>query len=336
MKRHVLFLISTLLLIQLTHCKKVESTSPNDNNDNDLGFEVTVFDAARACLGTTFFVYKYVDPDIIYEVDMNGDADWSLALSAELGNLQSEAELLPDNTILLVSQGKGLYRLDRTGNILWSHEDTKISHDADLLPGGNMIYVYGMHDQKSDTTVKEIRPDGTLVWSWRASDYFNYPPYSNIDPVQGQGWAHTNAVTRLNNGHTLISMRNFDMILEVDAQGIPVDTIVNVVKSPHDPEGIDASFLLAAHQDQPAHSAVKVNRITKTVVWQFDVTDPSMYPMRDVNLLPNGNILITTATKIIEVVPPGNDIVWQLELTDAVAQGDGPSKGFYKAERIVH
>ena len=86
---------------------------------------------------------------------------------------------------MLVSQGVGLYRLDRDGYILWSHFDPKCSHDADLLGNGIIIYVFGMHDNKSDTTVKVIRPDGTLVWSWRAFDYFHYPPFSDIDPAQG-------------------------------------------------------------------------------------------------------------------------------------------------------
>ena len=80
---------------------------------------------------------------------------------------------------------------------------------------------------------------------------------------------------------------------------------------------------------------MKLNRNTKTVVWQYDVTNRSEYPMRDVNLLPNGNILITTAARLIEVVPSSNEIVWQLELTNPISEGDGPSRGFYKAERIT-
>lgn len=55
--------------------------------------------------GNHFFVCKYMDPDIIYEVDMDGQVVWNLALPVTLGNKQSEAELLPDDTILLVSQG---------------------------------------------------------------------------------------------------------------------------------------------------------------------------------------------------------------------------------------
>jgi hypothetical protein len=335
MVNKVLCFLFGLSLIFLANCEKQENLSPDNNNDNqDLGFKVTVYDEDKACLGTTFFVYKYVDPDIIYEVDMNGNVVWELKLSGGLGNRQTEAELLPDDNILLVSQGVGLYKLDRDGNILWEHNDPKNSHDADQLSNGNILYVYGMGDMKLDTTVKEIKPDGTLVWSWRVFDYFNYSPFSEIDPKQGQGWAHTNAVTRLDNGNTLISIRNFNMIVEVNTQGVPVDTVLNIVLSPHDPEVIDDTYLLAVHQHPSVHSALKLNRNTKEVIWQFDVTNRAEMPMRDVNLLPNGNILITTALRLIEVVPADMEIVWQLELTDLIEIGDTPSKGFYKAERI--
>ena len=123
-----------------------------------------------------------MDPDILYEVDMNGRVVWKLELPDALGNKQTEAELLPDDNILLVSQGVDLYKLDRDGNMLWEHKDPKNSHDADQLS--------------------------------------------------------------------------------------------------------------------------------------------------------NGNILFTTALRLIEVVPASKEIVWQLELTDSIGTGDTPSKGFYKAERI--
>ncbi len=342
MRNKIICILSSLLLVLAINCGENENVSPNGNNNNHneendtLGFTVTIHDEDKACQGTTFFVYKYVDPDIIYEVDMDGGVVWKLELTEEFGSNQTEAELLPNDNILLANQSVGLYKIDRDGNVLWEHDDPKISHDADLLSNGNFIYVYGMGDMKSDTIVKEISPDGNLVWCWRAFDYFNYSPYSEIDPIEGQGWAHTNAVTRLDNGNTLISIRNFNMIVEVDTQGVPVDTILDIVRSPHDPEVINEDYLLAAHQHQSAHSAKKINRHTKEVVWQYDITNTSEYPMRDVNLLPNGNILIATALRIIEVVPSSEEIVWELELTDSIATGNTPSQGFYKAERIPY
>ena len=67
---------------------------------------------------------------------------------------------------------------------------------------------------------------------------------------------------------------------------------------------------------------------------------PVMLPIRDVDRLPNGNVLITGYPFIIEVTRDG-EIVWQLQYTDmeSVVEGrsgsnKGPSYGFYKAQRI--
>lgn len=124
------------------------------------------------------------------------------------------------------------------------------------------------------------------------------------------------------------------MIIIVNPLGVPVDTIKDIIMSPHDPYVIDNQYILAAHQTSTVHSAVKYNRTTGQIEWHFDMTAQNDMPMRDVNLLPNGNILITGAKRLVEVVPSTNEIVWQLELTNALSLGDGPSKGFYKAERI--
>lgn len=44
-----------------------------------------------------------------------------------------DAELLPDDHIILTLSKTGLFEIDREGNILWSHLDPDVSHDADLL-----------------------------------------------------------------------------------------------------------------------------------------------------------------------------------------------------------
>lgn len=339
MKTNLFISFLLVLMVVLSFgCKKNDEDPPDDNNTDTtetLGFQVTIYDQAKACTGTTFFVYKYSDPDIIYEVDMQGNVVWKYELPVSMGSNQTEAELLSEDSILIVNQGVGLYIINRNGDILWQYNDPKVSHDADMLNNGHILYVYGMNDMKTDTTVKEITLDGTRVWGWKASEYFNYPPYSNIDPMASNGWAHTNSVSRLDNGNTIISMRNFDMIVIVNPLGVPVDTIKDIIKSPHDPCVIDSQYILAAHQTATVHSAVKYNRTTGQIEWQFDMTDQSDMPMRDVNLLPNGNILITGAKRLVEVIPSTNEVVWQLELTNTLSQGDGPSKGFYKAERIT-
>jgi len=335
MNSKTLSFIIIALMILATGCSNDDDDSSNGNGTPSLGFEVTIYDADKACNGTTFFVYKYVDPDILYEVDMNGEPVWEYELPEEMGSNQTEAELISNDSILIVNQSIGLAIINRNGDILWEYDDPKVSHDADLLDNGNILYIFGMGDAKIDTIVKEITPDGDLVWWWRAFEYFNYPPYSEINPGTEDGWTHINTVSRLDNGNTLVSLRNFDMIVEINPDGTPVDTIIDVIDSPHDPQLIDDEHILVAHQTPIVHSAINYNKATDVIEWRFDDSTQCDMPMRDVNLLPNGNILITCASRLIEVIPSTNEIVWQLELTDSLFPGEGAGKGFYKAERIT-
>ena len=145
--------------------------------------------------------------------------------------------------------GHGIFEINRKGRLIWSHLDPKVSHDADRLPNGNTLYVYGNNDQKTDAQVKEVDPKGKLVWSWYAKGEFDRPPYQD---VYDQGWMHTNAVTRMANGNTLISPRNFNCLVEVDPQG-HVTRIIGeeYLRRQHDPEVLPNGNILVANHDTP-------------------------------------------------------------------------------------
>lgn len=208
--------------------------------------------------------------------------------------------------------------------------DSKVSHDADRLPNGNTLVVFGNDDQVSDPLVKEVNPRGEIVWAWYARDHFNKTPYKDI---YDEGWAHTNAVTRLVNGNTLISPRNFNFLVEVDPKGAVVRTIgEGILKKQHDPEVLLSGNILLANHRTP-HSAIEIDPTGK-VVWEYKMPDPTTWPVRDANRLPNGNTLITGTTKILEVTPAG-EIVWHLALKGvAFGREEAAGRGFYKAERI--
>ncbi len=285
----------------------------------------------------------------LIEVNMLGEIVWEYVVPEDLGihsNTGLDVELLPNDNILFVLPHNGVYEVNRNGIIVWSYLTTRISHDADRLPNGNTIFVWGGGDEMSDAQVKEINAEGEIVWEWYARDHFNEPPYSTID---NQGWTHTNAVTRMANGNTLISPRNFGLLVEVDPQGSVVRTIgggvilgdkASILKQneekdphgPHDPEVLPNGNILVVSQFLP-HRAVEMDSETGDVVWEFTITDPGNWPVRDADRLPNGNTLITGVTKIVEVTPEGK-IVWQLTLGVTFERGDLAPFGFYKAERI--
>ncbi len=310
-----------------------ESEMPSGTVDPDL--VVDVYDPEKAWPGTTLLTDKHTGAARLIEVNLLGEIVWEYILPEEWGAkvVGFEAEMLPNDNILFALTSNGVYEVDRDGNVVWSHEDPKVSHDADRLENGNTLYVYGSHDQKSDAAVKEVGPDGKLVWSWYIKQQFGYPPYDEIDY---QGWGHTNAVTRLENGNTLISIRNFDMILEVDPEGEILDMIEGIAFSPHDPLVLENGNILVVSQTKQVHAVIEIDRQTKEIIKEyFAVYERDNMPVRDCNLLPNGNVLITAARKIIEVTPDG-EIVWQFGLADSVPRlADNAQLGFYKAERLA-
>jgi hypothetical protein len=225
-----------------------------------------------------------------------------------------------------------VFEIDRAGNIVWSYEDRKISHDADRLPSGNTLFVFGADDQKGDAQVKEVNPEGEIVWSWYAKDHFDKPPYRDI---YLEGWTHANAVTRLSDGNTLISLRNFNLTVEVAPEGEVVWSYDwgAIGDCPHDPEVLPNGNILIALWVRPGipagpNRAVEVDTETGEVVWEFELAG-----VRDADRLPNGNTLITGGIHIVEVTPDG-EVVWRLGVRGVTLSRLDHGRWFYKAKRI--
>ena len=307
---------------------------------------VDIYDPAKACNGATLLadLHNATSPRVI-EVDMLGRVTWEYVWPSSLKGttpVGPDVEPLANGNILLTISGKGVYEISRSGSIVWSLSDPKVSHDADRLANGNTLVVFGNNDTAEDAHVKEVDPSGKTVGSWSAKSVYYNDPYKNISD---QGWSHTNAATRLANGNTLVSLRNFDITAEISPAGALVwsyDWGSLGVKGvdPHEPEIQSNDNLLVCLQNGSPYQAVEIRRSTGEVVWQYSRV--GLRTTRDCNRLANGNTLIlsvltqgTSSTDddesvILEVTPAG-ETVWQLRLKNAPI---GASTGvFYKAHR---
>lgn len=295
----------------------------------DLDLVVDVYRTEMAWPGTTLFAdnHNRERPRII-EVNMKGEIIWQHTIPENLKRYTNpgfDVELLPNNNILFLLPRHGVYEIDRSGKVVWSYVDPKVSHDTDRLSNGNTLVVWG-EDEKSDAQVKEINQNGEVVWAWYARDHFDKPPYQDI--YEG-GWTHTNSVTRLPDGNTLISLRNFHFVVEVDPKGSIVRTLgEGIFFYQHDPEIQPDSNILAT--SPPRHRVVEIDANTGKIIWEF--SNPNLFP-RDADRLPNGNILITGAARILEVTAEGN-IVWQLTVKGIPEGRRVQPEYLYKADRI--
>jgi len=308
----------------------ISSTSiPRGIKDPDIYMDTN--DPKMTWNGTTLFAdNQNLERPRIVEVNMLGEIVWQYVLPENLKwyvNPGFDVELLPNNNMLFLLPRNGVYEIDRKGSIVWSYLDEKVSHDADRLPNGDTLMVWGGGDAITDAQVKEVNPRGEIVWSWYAKDHFYKTPFKDI---YDEGWTHTNSATRLPNGNTLISLRNFNLIVEVNPQGSVVWSWGDgVVSYQHSPKILSNANLLVC--DSGHARVLEVNRKTGEIVWQFE--RPAH--IRDADRLPNGNTLIVMGDRIIEVTPDLR-IVWRLGVTFPVQvpQRERRSYDFYKAERV--
>jgi hypothetical protein len=318
--------------------------------DPDIIVDIFVFQ--KVWQGTTLFSDNHnLQRPRIVEVNMLGEIVWQYLIPAHLKSYTNpgfDAEVLPNNNVLFVLPRNGVYEIDRNGNVIWSYMDDKVSHDADRLPNGNTLVVWGAGiEQISDAQVKEINPKGKIVWAWYAKDHFYKSPYKEI---RDQGWTHTNAATRLPNGNTLISPRNFNFVVEVDPQGSVVRTLgQGLLFKQHDPSILPNGNLLAgSHRPPPefassieSYAAVEIDLRTGEFAWKFDWPKlPARLGARNVKRLPNGNTLVQGGVRIVEVTAEG-EIVWRLRLREQIenevlsTKQNAQWRSFYKVERIA-
>ncbi len=304
----------------------------------------------KAFNGTTLFAETSnpARPKLV-EVDMNGKVVWEYTIPSHIarGGKPGQAldiEWIPaTDTILFVMPFKGIYEVNRNKEIIWEHKTTKVSHDADKLPNGNILYTFAW-ESKNEAQVTEITPDGTIVWQWFASKHMDPTLRRHPGAINREGFCHTNGAIRLDNGLTRISLRNFNTVVEVDTKGEIVWLLNKLpngkeIRNVHDPRTLpNGNIILSTHAPQI------IMEITRDKQLINKLRSEDIYLVRSHQVLPNGNILATDADKLMEFTPDLREIVWQLskpgvhmhnlKTSGKQNQNDPRLVGFYKAERI--
>ena len=155
---------------------------------------------------------------------------------------------------------------------------------------------------------------------------------------------HTNSVSRLKNGNTLVSMRNFHTVAEVGPNGrvvrdwtfkvydkrtgLKTDGKIRGGRN-HEPEILSNGNMLLALRRPNRFVEFKLD--TEEIVWSWTHPDGrrELRTNREANRLPNGNTLGSASNKLIEIAPDGT-IVWQM----VTFGGDRKHRKFHKAIRI--
>jgi len=313
------------------------------------GFTTETYDEDALQPGTLFFSdgSDQTAPRVV-EVDRAGKVQWQWVVPAELVNSNTimDSTPTPEGGALLVVDAIGVLEVDHAGDIIARYDSLLPSHDVDLLDNGNWLVTNGW-SRKGEPHFMEVTPEGDIAWSWDGLDQYDTEPF---DIVYREGWIHANAAERLDDGSTLVSLRNFNRVALLDSVGdvewevvfshiepeAQAADLFDVAKgvNPHEPELTpDGTLLVAVHQP---NVVLEVDLATREVIWSWSAEVDGATKIRDVNRLPNGNTLVTSTEAVLELDPTGT-VIWRLDANLDLLDPNAPAdlRPFYKASLVT-
>lgn len=281
--------------------------------------------------------FALIEPESrrIVEFDLNGKQTWAYTIPYSMigsGDLSHGADIewLPEKDhFLFVVPGEGVFEINRAGQLIWEHRSPFISHDADRLPDGNTAFVNAWDDD-DDPIMTVVNPAGQTIYQVFARDLELKQEKSRSTNSEAYSNTHANAVQKIGEDHWLISMRNYNRFVRLK-KGKIVKQVRG--KNVHDPLPLpNDSYLFAVHNGDAPDQLMKHENGEKRVL--FEAPDKSWKPLRSVERLANGNILITGSTRIGQVTAEG-ELVWQASFESYQNQRDrvrkNPGNFIYKA-----
>ena len=264
-------------------------------------------DPALAQPGYTLFTPMYGD-GTVYLIDMAGEIvhRWNLPHRPGLyGHLLDNGHLFYGGKVMedldrfeawpRFKAGAAL-EVDWQGRIVWELRHPDHHHDARKLHNGNVLLLClrplsdaiarrvqgGLPGTEANGVIYadyllEMTTAGEIVWEWRSWEHLEPERYPITPQDHRAEWTHGNTVAETAEGHILVSFRNISTV-------------------------------------------VMIERATGKIIWQ--IGGPPLAQQHDPRPLPNGNILIfdngthrrdnpATFSRVIEVDPRTDDIVWQ-------------------------
>ncbi|MBK17283.1 MAG: aryl sulfotransferase [Rhodospirillaceae bacterium] len=331
-------------------------------------FGITEYDPSRACPGFTIFAPS--GGSEVFLINMDGEEVHKWDLPGKLGNY---GQLLPNGNLLVTERtpegpkiapkGGRLLEMDWGGEIIWEHTDHLQHHDFNRCPNGNTLYLAWELIPPEEATclggipgsehedggvyydlLREVNPDGEIVWEWRMKDRFpeqKYPIRSNRPRHE---YAHANTCFLQKDGNILLSWRDLDLIALIDRKS--GDLVWEMEDrewgGQHDPRQLENGnitiFANGSEQVDPEFSRVlEINPDTREVVWEYkgEPVDTFFSPrVSGAQRLSNGNTLICEGRhgRLFEVTPEG-DIVWEFISPHENIRGDGKIRQIFRALR---
>lgn len=275
----------------------------------------------------------------MYLISPEGEVREAWRITNRPGEILLDRRILPNGNVLFLLMGDGAFEMTREGEIVWAHSSEDLTHHAELLEDGNVLLAGALCD-----CVREIdRETQEVVWEWEAKEAF--PDYDNDGAYRGgseygiaslyastfreerewpETWAHVNYAQVLDNGNVVVSLRNFDLVAEVDRNGRVVWSFgPGIIKHQHTPVDLGDGTLVIF--DNGNHRAIHVDRGTGEILWSYDDLDSPV--MGDAGPLTDGNYKVVDSIRnTVKVVSPEGEVRWRMEV-----EPPGEINGIYRA-----
>ena len=275
----------------------------------------------------------------MYLISPDGGVQEAWRIANRPGEILLDRRILPNGNVLFLLLGDGAFEMTREGEIVWAHPSDDLTHHAEFLENGNILLAGALCD-----CVREVdRETQEVVWEWEAEDAF--PDYDNEEAYRGgseygiaslytstfreerewpETWAHVNYAQVLDNGNVVVSLRNFDLVAEVDRDGRVVWSFgPGIIKHQHTPVDLGDGTLVIF--DNGNHRAIHVDRGTGEILWSYDDLDSPI--MGDVGPLTDGNYKVVDSVRnTVKVVSPEGEVKWRMDVDPP-----GEISGIYRA-----
>jgi len=317
-------------LLSLDYVTVTEIAESDRNKSN-----VTGYSRSKAYPGIN--VYCNWDGNIVYFMDMDGQVRHSLIGGSDKGCTLMK----PDGWegYLIIFDKDSLERLDWDSKTEWKtagnfHHDLDFKDDGEtitLTEGESNISAINQNQSITDNSIAFITPDGRIrrTISFAGLVMKNEGLFNRIRGKAGDIF-HLNTVeiikrdivvaggTRIKNGSLLICSREMNMIATVDLENEEITWHwgEGQIDGPHNPSVLDNGNILIFDNGVVRNYSrvIELNPATGEIEWEYKADPPESFyskGMGSAQRLPNGNTLITEATKghAFEVTREG-EVVW--------------------------
>lgn len=239
----------------------------------------------------------------------------------------------------------GVWHIDSTGAVINQYLDEFNSHEAEILPNGHLLVCTPIND-----SAREVDWEGNVYWEWNRADYVlpyceqDIPNLSEDSPFENplylvgqhhvRGSLVLNSVQALADGHHLISLRDANLVVELDENNNVVWTYgPMILRHQHHATKLENGNVLI--HDTCGMRVIEVSPDHR-IVWGFDKGLVSTYQGM-AQRLPDGNTVITDTYRTVAFcVNPEGKVLWEVYIkgrdtltrTEALEYQDGVLPGF--------